>query len=64
MDKEVVTELIQDKFNTKNLKKELSKLLDVNYRKTLLEDYDLLETKLGGIGASEKTAKLILKDLK
>jgi len=64
MDKEVVTELIQDKFNTKNLKKELSKLLEDDYRKTLLEDYDVLETKLGGIGASEKTAKLILKNLK
>jgi lipid-A-disaccharide synthase len=64
MDKEVVTELIQDKFNTKNLKKELSKLLDENYRKLLLMKYDVLETKLGGIGASEKSAKLILKDLK
>ena len=64
MDKEVVTELIQDKFNTKNLKKELSKLLEDNYRKTLLEDYNVLENKLGGIGASEKTAKLILKNLK
>jgi lipid-A-disaccharide synthase len=64
MDKEVVTELIQDKFNTKNLKKELSKLLEDNYRKTLIEDYNVLENKLGGIGASEKTAKLILKNLK
>jgi lipid-A-disaccharide synthase len=64
MDEEVVTELIQEKFNYKNLKKELSKLLDINYRKSLLEKYDILETKLGGIGASEKTAKLILKDLK
>jgi len=64
MDEEVVTELIQDKFNTKNLKIELSKLLDENYRSALLKKYDVLETKLGGIGASEKTAKLILKDLK
>jgi lipid-A-disaccharide synthase len=64
MDEEVVTELIQDKFNTKNLKKELSKLLDNKHRKTLLKKYDELEAKLGGIGASEKTAKLILNDLK
>lgn len=63
MDEEVVTELIQDKLNAKNLKKELSKLLDDKYRKALLEKYDALESKLGGIGASEKTAKLILKDL-
>jgi len=64
MDEEVVTELIQDKFNKKNLKKELSKLLDDKYRISLFDKYDELETKLGGIGASEKTAKLILKDLK
>ena len=64
MDEEVVTELIQDKFNKENLKTELSKLLDDNYRLALLKKYDVLETKLGGIGASEKTAKLILKDLK
>ena len=64
MDEEVVTELIQDKFNTKNLKKELSKLLDNKHRKTLLKKYDELEAKLGGIGASEKTAKLILNDIK
>jgi lipid-A-disaccharide synthase len=63
LDEEVVTELIQEKFNSKNLKKELSKLLDTTYRASLLAKYDVLETKLGGIGASEKTAKLILKDL-
>lgn len=64
MDEEVVTELIQDKFNPKNLKKELSKLLDDNYKQALLEKYDQLETKLGGIGASEKTAKFVINDLK
>ncbi len=63
MDEEVVTELIQDKLNPKNLKKELSKLLEDKHRKTLLQKYDALEMKLGGIGASEKTAKLIVKDL-
>jgi lipid-A-disaccharide synthase len=64
MDEEVVTELIQDKFNTKNLKKELSKLLEEKHRNTLLEKYNQLETKLGGIGASKKTAKFIINDLK
>jgi lipid-A-disaccharide synthase len=63
MDEEVVTELIQDKLNPKNLKKELSKLLDSRHRAKLLQKYDDLESKLGGIGASEKTAKLILKNL-
>lgn len=64
MDKEVVTELIQEQCNTKNLKIELQKLLDPNYRKQLLQQYDLLEEKLGGIGASEKTAHLIVRNLK
>jgi hypothetical protein len=40
---EVVTELIQADFNTKTSKKELTKLLEPNYRKQLLEKYDLLE---------------------
>jgi len=64
MDEEVVTELIQDKFNTKNLKKELSKILDDAHRRNLLKKYDELEIKLGGTGASAKTAKLIINDLK
>lgn len=63
MDEEVVTELIQDKCTKTNIKIELSKLLEPTYRKALLEKYEALETKLGGIGASNKTAKLILKDL-
>lgn len=63
MDKEVVTELIQDKCNKKNIKTELQKLLAPKYRTQLLEQYDILESKLGGIGASEKTAKLIVQNL-
>lgn len=59
MDEEVVTELIQEKCSKKHLKKELHKILDPKNRATLHEKYDLLENKLGGIGASEKTAKLI-----
>jgi lipid-A-disaccharide synthase len=38
--------------------------MEPDYRKTLLEKYDVLEEKLGGIGASQKTAKLIVADLK
>ncbi|NBL64580.1 lipid-A-disaccharide synthase [Flavobacterium sp. NST-5] len=62
MDEEVVTELIQDEFNSKNIKAELKKILDENHRKILLEKYNLLEKKLGGKGASEKTAKLIIEN--
>ncbi|MET2986366.1 lipid-A-disaccharide synthase [Aureibaculum conchae] len=59
MDCEVVTELIQYDFNTKNLEKELTKILDTKYREQLFLDYFELEKKLGGKGASEKAAELI-----
>jgi lipid-A-disaccharide synthase len=64
MDKEVVTELIQDDCSTKRIREELTKILEPNYRKKLLENYDLLEEKLGGIGASKKTAHLIFDSIK
>ena len=63
MDEEVVTELIQENCNSKRISEELKKILDVKYRQNLLYKYTLLEEKLGGIGASEKTAKLIIGDL-
>ena len=62
MDKEVVTELIQDNCTSKNIKIELQKLLEPNARKQVLENYNELEKQLGGSGASEKTAKLIVKN--
>lgn len=64
MDQEVVTELIQNDCNTKRIKEELQKLLEPSYRENLLKNYDILEQKLGGSGASKKTAKLIVEDLK
>lgn len=64
MDREVVTELIQDDCNRKKIKTELQKILDPDYRKKVLSDYDSLEEKLGGTGASEKTARLIVRNLK
>lgn len=64
MDEEVVTELIQNDCNTKRIKEELQKLLTPDYRQEILKQYDILEQKLGGIGASKKTANLIVADLK
>ena len=64
MDREVVKELIQHEFNAKNLEKELQKILDKSHRKVLLQDYKLLKEKLGGIGASEKTAQLIIDNIR
>ena len=63
MDKEVVTELIQDNFTKKNLSKELANILDAKHREELFLSYFDLEQKLGGKGASEKTAKLIVAGL-
>ncbi|WP_313807437.1 lipid-A-disaccharide synthase [Flavobacterium sp.] len=64
MDKEVVTELIQGECNPKRIKEELQKLLNPETRNRLLAEYDALENKLGGDGASEKTAQLIIDNIK
>ena len=63
MDREVVTELIQDDFNSKRLEQELRKILDDEHRKRMFLDYYELEQKLGGKGASLKAAKLIYNSL-
>lgn len=64
MDEPVVTELIQAEFNKRKLKQELDAILDPTQRNRIFADYYELEKKLGGIGASEKTASLIYKDIK
>jgi lipid-A-disaccharide synthase len=61
MNREVVKELIQNEFTSKNLKLELDKILESSTREVMLSDYKDLKTKLGGIGASRRTAELILK---
>lgn len=63
MDRKVVEELIQADMNTQNLKIALFKILDGPTRKAQLEAYDVLSKKLGGKGASEKTASLIYENL-
>ena len=64
MDQEVVKELIQKELNTKNLETELNKIISGNQRQEMLSQYEILEQKLGGKGASEKTADLILNAIK
>ena len=64
MDEEVVAELIQEDCTSKRIREELKKILEAEYRKSLLNNYDLLIEKLGGIGASEKTAKLIVNNIR
>jgi len=63
MDAPVVTELIQGDLNTRNLKAELNKLLNADYREKLLKDYEALREKLGNEGASERTAQAIYDSL-
>ncbi|WP_179004861.1 lipid-A-disaccharide synthase [Winogradskyella forsetii] len=63
MDREVVTELIQGDLNKKRLKKELTAILDTKKREQLFLDYYELEKKLGGRGASENAAKLIVSKI-
>ena len=62
LDREAVRELIQDELNEEKLENELFKVLDHKHREKLFDDYYELEQKLGGKGASEKTAKLIIKN--
>ncbi len=61
MNKAVVTELIQNEFTTKTLKAALSQILDDYHRASLFLEYYDLEQKLGGKGASAKTAKHIVE---
>ena len=63
MDAPVVTELIQGDLNTRNLKTELNKLLNADYREKLLKDYEALREKLGNEGASDRTAQAIYDSL-
>ena len=63
MDKDVVTELIQNDMNSRRLTDELQKLVKGEKRQQILKDYQQLREKLGGTGASELVAKLMIKDL-
>lgn len=63
MDKEVVKELIQYELTYENIKHELNLILNTPKRDQILKDYNELYDKLGGIGASERTANMIVNDL-
>ncbi|MBL7924655.1 MAG: lipid-A-disaccharide synthase [Bacteroidia bacterium] len=64
MDREIVKELIQADLKAANLRQELLKLFDTDYRKKMLEAFTELKQKLGGEGASEKSSNIIIKYLK
>jgi lipid-A-disaccharide synthase len=57
--KEVVKELIQDDFNTANLRDELARITDSPVRTQIIDDMIQLRHLLGPAGASERTAEKI-----
>lgn len=61
MDREVVKELIQKDLNTNNLVNELHLILEGEKRIEILKNYEILREKLGGKGASENAAEIIVK---
>ena len=63
LDRELVTELIQGDLNPKNLNTALGKILQGDKRKEQFEGYYELEQKLGGKGASDKAAALIVANI-
>jgi lipid-A-disaccharide synthase len=60
MDQEIVTELIQRDLHKERLHQELDAILSSAKRDEMIRNYDTLIKKLGGSGASEKAAKLIV----
>lgn len=62
MDKETVKELIQSELTVKNLKTELGQILEGGQRVKMKKEYDVLQEKLGGSGASAKAARIIIEE--
>ena len=58
--KKVVEELIQHQVNEQRLVAELKLLFTTKVQQQLSEDYTLLRTKLGGTGASERAANVVV----
>ena len=64
MDRLIVKELIQHTCTKEMISQELNKILfDKDYRSQMLCNYQMLNEKLGGAGASARFAKMIYEDL-
>ena len=59
----VVTELLQQDFNIKRLEEEFRLITDEEHRSRMLEGYRRVEQKLGGTGASLRTAQAIIQTI-
>ncbi|OEK00730.1 lipid-A-disaccharide synthase [Roseivirga sp. 4D4] len=64
LDRRAVPELIEADLNEKRMTKTLQEILKPETRERILADYAELETKLGGTGASERVAQMMIDDLK
>jgi lipid-A-disaccharide synthase len=62
MDKEVVKELIQNELTVLNIRKQLESILHGEERNRMLIDYSNLRRKLGGEGASENAAAIVVEE--
>jgi len=64
MQKEVIKEFIQYDMTIENIANELKLLLnDDVYKKTMLKNFEEMRKKLGGKGASKRTAQIIFESL-
>lgn len=64
MDREVVRELIQGDMNVKSVSKELDRLLnDEEYQQKQKNAYVEMQEMLGGMGASQRAAQIVIEDL-
>jgi len=61
VDRKVVTELIQEDCNSQKVTEELTAIVDGKGREDMLKGYAHLHQLMGEAGASERTAKLIVK---
>lgn len=63
LDQEIVTELIQKECTALRMREELDKILTATHRNSMIKGYKLLSNKLGGVGASQRTALHMLKSI-
>ena len=61
MDKEIIKEFLMQKLNKENLYRELNKLLNnLSYKTQMMNNYKELAEKVGGSGASDRFAKIMI----
>jgi lipid-A-disaccharide synthase len=64
VDRKIVTELIQEDCSVNKVTEELKLIVSGDAREQMLQDYQQLHQLMGDVGASERTAKLILQRIR